>query len=440
MDTSKKTKSRYSLAEAKKIGTEAGINWSKVKFSPNEFHAGLHEEFEHGSRDKETDVTNNDPIKTAKIAWAHLKEDPKYYKKLATIEKAIRLTFKSKFNAEPSDEAVRLLAPKLVKGFKTLFSENLPQHAALVGTLSAADQKYKLPSVSTSSAKDITPLQAETLRTRKMEARRSRLSEARKRSIPESIKPMDISPVKHDDAERIIGSLGTHKSTAKLLQNIHSHIADAHTSGHVITGMSFNTINPKFRIEETPQNVIHKYSYDPKHMEPTNLQHVTGKKASKPQTHLENMVNSINKTREVWGTMDASKHNLLKVSSFDPLSKKHTHKEFPVEDLIHGEHLATGVEKLVGAKIQGHEKLRELHQGPKEHMIHSAGPKQPTELNLLAEDEAMHALGTKLKQKYTGSYQTPSDKGKLTDLSSATIAGEHKLFDEEGNQIKELDL
>jgi hypothetical protein len=43
-------------------------------------------ELEHGSRDPQTKVTNDDPIMTAKIAWAHLKELPDYYTSLAAIE------------------------------------------------------------------------------------------------------------------------------------------------------------------------------------------------------------------------------------------------------------------------------------------------------------------------------------------------------------------
>ena len=42
-------------------------------FNPEEFHMGMNVEMEH------QDVTNGNVVKTAKIAAAHLKENPKYY-------------------------------------------------------------------------------------------------------------------------------------------------------------------------------------------------------------------------------------------------------------------------------------------------------------------------------------------------------------------------
>jgi len=42
-------------------------------FSPDEFHMGMNVEMEH------KDVTNGNVVMTAKIAAAHLTENPKYY-------------------------------------------------------------------------------------------------------------------------------------------------------------------------------------------------------------------------------------------------------------------------------------------------------------------------------------------------------------------------
>lgn len=42
-------------------------------FNPDEFHMGMNVEMEH------QDVTNGNVAKTAKIAAAHLTENPKYY-------------------------------------------------------------------------------------------------------------------------------------------------------------------------------------------------------------------------------------------------------------------------------------------------------------------------------------------------------------------------
>lgn len=73
--------------DVKKIGDKIGVDWSAIPLT--EFEAGFKEELEHGSRDPQTDVTHNDPIATAKIALAHLKEDPRYYSKLERAMKMI---------------------------------------------------------------------------------------------------------------------------------------------------------------------------------------------------------------------------------------------------------------------------------------------------------------------------------------------------------------
>jgi hypothetical protein len=43
-------------------------------------------ELEHGLCDPETNVTGDDPMLTAKIAFAHLKEYPDYYERLDAME------------------------------------------------------------------------------------------------------------------------------------------------------------------------------------------------------------------------------------------------------------------------------------------------------------------------------------------------------------------
>ena len=47
---------------------------------------GINIEFEHGTRYAETNITNDDPMITGKIAWAHLKEIPDYYTRLSKME------------------------------------------------------------------------------------------------------------------------------------------------------------------------------------------------------------------------------------------------------------------------------------------------------------------------------------------------------------------
>lgn len=74
----------FTSEEAKQIGDQLGINWNE--FDLEEFRMGLHVELEHGSHDPETNVTNDDPLLTGKIAWAHLKELKDYYTRLKVME------------------------------------------------------------------------------------------------------------------------------------------------------------------------------------------------------------------------------------------------------------------------------------------------------------------------------------------------------------------
>ncbi len=77
-------KRRISVEEAREIGTALGVVWSKVDLQ--QFRRGLEVELEHGARDPETNVTNDDRTLTGKIAWAHLKEFPDYYTRLDQLE------------------------------------------------------------------------------------------------------------------------------------------------------------------------------------------------------------------------------------------------------------------------------------------------------------------------------------------------------------------
>ena len=70
--------------EARRVGASLGIDWNKVDLE--QFRRGLEVELEHGARDAETNVTNDDLSLTGKIAWAHLKEFPDYYTRLDKLE------------------------------------------------------------------------------------------------------------------------------------------------------------------------------------------------------------------------------------------------------------------------------------------------------------------------------------------------------------------
>jgi hypothetical protein len=75
---------QFSSDEAKRIGDALNIDWSHVDLE--QFRMGLLVELEHGTRDPETNVTNDDLSLTGKIALAHLKEFPDYYTRLAALE------------------------------------------------------------------------------------------------------------------------------------------------------------------------------------------------------------------------------------------------------------------------------------------------------------------------------------------------------------------
>jgi DNA-directed RNA polymerase alpha subunit len=76
----------FTTDEARRIGAEIGIDWATSPFDVEEFRAGMDVELEHGLHDLATNVTDDDPHVTAKIARAHLNEFPDYYTRLERME------------------------------------------------------------------------------------------------------------------------------------------------------------------------------------------------------------------------------------------------------------------------------------------------------------------------------------------------------------------
>jgi uncharacterized protein DUF5661 len=76
----------FTAEEARRIGTEIGIDWDSAPFDVEQFRAGMDVELEHGLHDPSTDVTGDDAITTGKIALAHLNEFPDYYTRLDRME------------------------------------------------------------------------------------------------------------------------------------------------------------------------------------------------------------------------------------------------------------------------------------------------------------------------------------------------------------------
>jgi hypothetical protein len=77
-------KEGFSEEIVRQIAEQLSLNLQEINF--NEFFMGMNVELEHGTRFPEYNVTNDCPIKTAKIALAHLKELPDYYTRLKIME------------------------------------------------------------------------------------------------------------------------------------------------------------------------------------------------------------------------------------------------------------------------------------------------------------------------------------------------------------------
>ena len=77
-------KLNFTSAEAQSIGEQLGINWSE--YDVEQFRMGLDVELEHGTINPLTNVTNDDPLLTGKIALAHLNEFADYYTRLKEME------------------------------------------------------------------------------------------------------------------------------------------------------------------------------------------------------------------------------------------------------------------------------------------------------------------------------------------------------------------
>ena len=75
---------------ARRVGSELGIDWEVAPFDVEQFRMGMAVELEHGSADPRTNVTNDDPSMTGKIALAHLNEFADYYTRLHLMEEEAR--------------------------------------------------------------------------------------------------------------------------------------------------------------------------------------------------------------------------------------------------------------------------------------------------------------------------------------------------------------
>jgi uncharacterized protein DUF5661 len=79
-------RAHFSADDARQVGAEIGIDWDSAPFDLEQFRSGMDVELEHGRHDAATNVTDDDPVVTGKIALAHLNEFPDYYTRLERME------------------------------------------------------------------------------------------------------------------------------------------------------------------------------------------------------------------------------------------------------------------------------------------------------------------------------------------------------------------
>lgn len=72
-----------------------GIDISNERYTVEDVATGMNVESEHGKRFPDLDVTGDDPVITAKIALAHLREFPDYYDRLEAMEREAEAAWES---------------------------------------------------------------------------------------------------------------------------------------------------------------------------------------------------------------------------------------------------------------------------------------------------------------------------------------------------------
>src|SRR6059058_5384533 len=92
----------FTAAEAARFGGEIGIDWDDALFDVEQFRTGMNVELEHGLHDAVTNVTDDDPHVTAKIALAHLHEFPDYYTRLERMEEEAKRDWADRTGNGPS--------------------------------------------------------------------------------------------------------------------------------------------------------------------------------------------------------------------------------------------------------------------------------------------------------------------------------------------------
>jgi len=86
----------FTVDEARQVGEQIGIDWLSAPFDVEQFRMGMDVELEHGLHDLLTNVTDDDPLVTGRIALAHLNEFPDYYTRLDRMEEEAKREHRSR--------------------------------------------------------------------------------------------------------------------------------------------------------------------------------------------------------------------------------------------------------------------------------------------------------------------------------------------------------
>ena len=92
----------FTADEAHAIGQEIGIDWATSPFDFEQLRIGMNVELEHGLHDPLTNVSDDDPHVTAKIALAHLNEFPDYYTRLERMEEEAKHEWAERSDNRPT--------------------------------------------------------------------------------------------------------------------------------------------------------------------------------------------------------------------------------------------------------------------------------------------------------------------------------------------------
>ena len=76
----------FDVDDAEVAATEIGIDFSLEEFDAEDLRRAMNVELEHGCCHPETNITDCDPVLTAKLAVAHLRERRDFYEHLIEVE------------------------------------------------------------------------------------------------------------------------------------------------------------------------------------------------------------------------------------------------------------------------------------------------------------------------------------------------------------------